>query len=164
MIWAKVVDNEIMQLHDEDPSGLWHPDALEHWQQVPDFAFIGWKFKNNNWISGAQWMEEFRAEHPLPPVGPPSAGIMNNVKDTDDTGVIELVAQLAGEYTSFEWNVNGTTYNTEIVSVTIDKVEGPIAIPVSLTVTGPGGTHTKTLEGDESVVIRPKTRALPPLR
>ena len=39
-IWAKIVDNEIMQTHDEDPSGLWHPDQIAqndlpgHWEEV----------------------------------------------------------------------------------------------------------------------------------
>ena len=75
MIWAKIVNNEIMQTHDEDPSGLWHPDQIAkndlpgYWEQVPDHVNVGWKFKNDEWISGGQWLEEHIAENPPPPPG-----------------------------------------------------------------------------------------------
>ena len=76
-MWAKIVNDEIMQLHDEDPSGLWHPDAIAkndlpgYWEQVPDHVHIGWKFRDNEWISGGQWGEEWAAANPPPPPGPP---------------------------------------------------------------------------------------------
>ena len=52
MMWAKIVENEIMQMYDEDPTSLWHPDAIAkndlpgHWDQVPDHVNVGWKMKN----------------------------------------------------------------------------------------------------------------------
>jgi len=77
--WAKMVDSdgdgnfEIYQLHDEDPSGLWHPDALEFWRQVPDeHAAIGSVFEESTqtWYTGAAWGLKKTAESPKPDVAP----------------------------------------------------------------------------------------------
>jgi hypothetical protein len=77
--WAKMVDSdgdgnfEIFQLHDEDPSGLWHPDALEFWRQVPDEnAAIGNVFEESTqtWYTGAEWFDKKAAlavPHDTPP-------------------------------------------------------------------------------------------------
>jgi hypothetical protein len=71
--WAKMVDSdgdgnfEIYQLHDEDPSGLWHPDALEFWREVPDeHAAIGNVFEESSqtWYTGAAWGLKKTAEGP----------------------------------------------------------------------------------------------------
>ena len=77
--WAKMVDSdgdgnfEIYQLHDEDPNGLWHPDALEFWRQVPDeHAAIGNVFEESSqtWYTGSAWGEKKTAEAPAPDTAP----------------------------------------------------------------------------------------------
>jgi hypothetical protein len=77
--WAKMVDSdgdgnfEIFQLHDENPSGLWHPDALEFWREVPDeHAAIGNVFEESSqtWYTGVAWGEKKTAESPRPDVAP----------------------------------------------------------------------------------------------
>ena len=77
--WAKMVDSdgdgnfEIYQLHDEDPSGLFHPDALEFWREVPDeHAAIGNVFEESSqtWYTGAAWGEKKTAEAAPEDVGP----------------------------------------------------------------------------------------------
>lgn len=153
-MWAKVVNNEIFQTWDEDPSGLWHPDQLQFWQEVPDHVAIGWKLKNGEWISGAQWLEEDLNENPLPPPGPPTAGIsVNPIEYLDKTEFI-FVAQCAGFVDSIEWNIQGQTYTDEKVTLTVNKIPfEEQTVAVSLTATGPGGTHTLTLEGETAVKV-----------
>jgi hypothetical protein len=152
-IWAKVVNDEIMQLHDEDPTGLWHPDAIEqndlpgYWTELPDYVHVGWKLKNDEWISGGQWMEEHAAENPTPPPGPPTAGISVIAQtETPETSAMTLKATAAGianEEDWCHWVVDGKEYTTEEVEITIDKIEGSAqTFKAILTVTGPGGTHT----------------------
>jgi hypothetical protein len=77
--WAKMVDSdgdgnfEIYQLHDEDPSGLWHPDSLEFWREVPDeHAAIGNVFEESSqtWYTGAAWGLKKTAESPKPDAAP----------------------------------------------------------------------------------------------
>jgi hypothetical protein len=77
--WAKMVDSdgdgnfEIYQLHDENPSGLWHPDALEFWREVPDeHAAIGNVFEESSqtWYTGVAWGEKKTAEAPSPDATP----------------------------------------------------------------------------------------------
>jgi hypothetical protein len=77
--WAKMVDSdgdgnfEIFQLYDENPSGLWHPDALEFWREVPDeHAAIGNVFEESSqtWYTGVAWGEKKTAESPRLDVTP----------------------------------------------------------------------------------------------
>jgi hypothetical protein len=77
--WAKMVDSdgdgnfEIYQLHEEDPSGLWHPDALEFWREVPDeHAAIGNVFEESSqtWYTGVAWGAKKTAEAPSPDATP----------------------------------------------------------------------------------------------
>lgn len=153
MIWAKVVNEEIIQTWDEDPSSLWHPDALVNWEQVPDDVNVGWKRKNGEWITGAQWLEEHQAENPPPPPGPPTAGIKKNLFEQKTKAILDVEAQPAGHCTSISWSINGQEYTDEKVTIEIPRTSEEQIIPVSLTVTGPGGTDTKVLEGDEEIKV-----------
>jgi len=124
MIWAKIVNNEIMQTHDENPAGLWHPDAIAkndipgYWEEIPDHVNVGWKFKNDEWISGGQWMEELAAENlPLLP-GPPTCCI--NYAPSDDpmseTFIINVDSCVSGVYDSWSITISDTVYSTTVTA------------------------------------------------
>lgn len=144
MIWAKVINDEIMQLHDEDPSGLWHPDLLDVWEQVPSECQIGWKRKNGKWISGEQWGIEWTAENPPPLPGPPSAFYsVSTVDQNHEEITVKYEAHPGGIWDSYSWVINGTEYGQEEeVTVTYMLQETKIAVEAVLTVIGPGGTVT----------------------
>lgn len=159
MVWAKVVDNEIMQLHDEDPAGHWHPDALEFWQEVPDNVHIGWKLKNGEWISGGQWLEEFMAENPPPPPGPPTPRLGFSLTENREAKTITVEFHAATTEVDGEFVVtvgDKTFENESIFTVTFDQTDAPQEIACSITATGPGGTATVTLEGDDALIIPEK--------
>lgn len=69
-LWAKMMDIdgdgnfEIVQTHDEDPAGLWHPDALVNWREVPSNLAIGSVLETttNVWWTGADWLEKTLAK------------------------------------------------------------------------------------------------------
>lgn len=159
MTWAKIVEGEVVQIFDGDPTGHWHPDALVLWEDVPNDIGIaeGWhKKEDGSWVSGEQWQIEFQAANPIPPAGPPQAIIQHGIFDKDDaTTVVKLVAIIGGEYDPEDpthiptWNINnGETVSNEFeVSVEYTKIDQIQKIPVSLTVVGSGG------ESDEPDVI-----------
>jgi hypothetical protein len=152
-MWAKVVNEEIFQTWDEDPTGLWHPDQLVNWEEVPDHVNIGWKRKNNEWISGGQWLEEDQVENPIPAPGPPTAGIsVNPVEYLDRTEFI-FDANHGGFVDSIEWNIQGQQYTEPRVTLTVNKTSVEQTITVSLTVTGPGGSDTLTLEDETALKV-----------
>jgi hypothetical protein len=169
MIWAKIVNNEIMQTHDEDPSGLWHPDQIAkndlpgYWEQVPDHVNVGWKFKNDEWISGGQWLEEHIAENPTPPPGPPFADWSNYVvKDNGNTVKLGFHATPNGIWDTYSWVINGEEYGQEeFVEIEFVKQATKVVISVVLTVTGPGGTVTS--EHKDPVEIQAKPLSLVPV-
>lgn len=139
-MWAKVVNDEIMQLHDEDPSGLWHPDALEFWKEVPDNVHIGWKFKNGEWISGGQWYEEWVAENPPPPPGPPSGTMLwEDTGSTFEEKKFKFTAVTAGHVDECKWAIDGQEYTGEEVEVSFVCGDSSKDVTVELTVVGPGG-------------------------
>ena len=144
MIWAKVINDEIMQMHDEDPSGLWHPDLLEFWEQVPAECNIGWKRKNGVWISGAQWLEEYAEENPPPPPGPPSSNYsIDTVNQNHEEITVRYTANPGGHWDSYSWVINGKEYGQEeVVEVTYELQPEKVAVEAVLTVVGPGGTVT----------------------
>ena len=152
-MWAKVVNDEIFQTWDTDPTGLWHPDQLVNWEEVPDHVNIGWKRKNNEWISGGQWLEEDQTENPIPAPGPPTAGIsVNPVEYLDRTEFI-FDANHAGFVDSIEWTIQGQKYTDDRVTLTVNKTSANQTIAVSLTVTGPGGSDTVTLENETALIV-----------
>ena len=166
-IWAKVVEGEIMQTHDCHPGELWHPDMIEqndlpgHWEEVPETVNIGWKFKNNEWISGGQWMEEYLEENPPAPPGPPTAAI-SIITQTETPGSSEFLFKataigIANETDWCHWVIDGEEYTTEEVTVTIDKIEARQTFTATLTVTGPGGDGTAT----ETYEVRESAPAIP---
>ena len=77
-LWAKMMDIdgdgnlEIVQTHDEDPAGLWHPDALVNWREVPAHLTVGAVLETttNEWWSGADWLEKTLA-NATDPEAPP---------------------------------------------------------------------------------------------
>lgn len=120
MIWAKIVNNEIMQTHDENPAGLWHPDAIAkndipgYWEEVPDHVNVGWKFKNDEWISGGQWMEKQAAETPILPPGKPTPR-MDFAPSNDpsiNTHIVRFDSNVSGIYDTWSITVGDTTYST----------------------------------------------------
>jgi len=152
-IWAKIVDNEIMQIHDEDPSGLWHPDALELWQEVPEHVHVGWKFKNEEWISGGQWLDEHIAANPPPPPGPPCGRIDYTISVNNETykATVLFDIQVGGIWTEFYVDIDGKRYENltenEYVDLELvfDQGDTPRQVPVIITTIGPGGTHVEDL-------------------
>lgn len=146
-MWAKIVDNQIMQLSDVDPAGLWHPDAIAqndipgYWDEVPEHVSIGWHFRDNEWISGGQWFEECEAaKDPVLP-GPPTANWRHDITDTLTSATVQFHADPAGIWDSYSWVINGEEYGQEeTVTVEFTKTSTISTIPVELSVTGPGGT------------------------
>jgi hypothetical protein len=156
MTWARVVENEIIEIFEEDPAKYFHPDVLHEWVDIPnEGVHVGWKFKNGQWISGGQWYDEFRAENPLPPEGPPTVQIEVNHKETRTHDQFEFNYMIGGVGEFVEWNINGVKYTDEKVTLELAKTSEPFQVPASVKVTGPGGTVTKTLEGDQAITVTP---------
>ena len=172
-IWAKIVDNEIMQTHDEDPSGLWHPDAIAkndlpgYWEEVPNYVNSGWKFKNGEWISGGQWLEEHIAENPPPPPGPPCGRIDYTIAVDNITYKAKVLfdIQIGGIWTEFYVDIDGKRYEnlTENdyvdLELVFDQGDAPRQVPVTITTIGPGGTHVEDLtdvEIERQLIIQEK--------
>jgi len=170
-IWAKVVDEEIMQIHDENPTGLWHPDALTQWEEVPAECHIGWKRKNGQWISGGQWYDEFREENPLPEPGPPTANFVYSQSDDVVKGVttITLKQNVGGwgfgketdgdpdEY--HEFHVDGEVYTDDEVTLTFNHGDAERIIDLEMHAYGPGGKNVVNAtesESHQTVVIPAK--------
>jgi len=159
-IWAKIVDNEIMQIHHEDPSGLWHPDMIEkneltgHWEEVPDFTNIGWKFKDGQWISGGQWLEEHMAANPIPDPGPPVGRIDHTVQTDNQTHIATVTfdVHVGGIYDTWYIEIDGKTYEEHGVEqklvLEFEMLDEAREIPVSIYTIGPGGTHEEHLHKD----------------
>lgn len=131
MIWAKIVNDEIMQTHDENPAGLWHPDAIAkndlpgYWDEVPDHVNVGWKFKNNEWISGGQWLEEHIAATPIVMHGPPQGRMDFAPSDNPelDTCFMEFDSSVSGVYDTWSITIGETTYSTTVTSTNSDTNE-----------------------------------------
>lgn len=131
MIWAKIVNDEIMQTHDENPAGLWHPDAIAkndlpgYWDEVPDHVNVGWKFKNNEWISGGQWLEEHIAATPTVAPGPPFCRV-NFAPNSDNASNIFTMAvdaTLGGIYDTWSITIGDTVYSTTVTAASSDTNE-----------------------------------------
>ena len=148
-MWAKIVNNQIMQLSDENPVGLWHPDAIEkndipgYWDEVPEYVNVGWYFRDNEWISGGQWFEECEAaREPVPP-GPPSASWRHDIEDTLTSATVEFHADPSGIWDSYSWVIDGKAYGQEeTVTVEFTKKSTITTVPVEFIVVGPGGSTT----------------------
>jgi hypothetical protein len=54
-----------------------------------------------------------------------------------------------------EWSINGVKYTDEKVTLELAKTSEPFQVPASVKVAGPGGTVTKTLEGDQAITVTP---------
>ena len=117
-----------------------------------EVVHIGWKLKNGTWISGGQWSTEHAAENPVPTEGPPSVNIDIDHKQTRTHDQITLTSRSSGTVTSVEWTIDGVKHTTEQVVLNLEKGQTDLELGVSLKVTGPGGSTTKTLEGDEAIV------------
>lgn len=132
-IWAKVVDNEIMQLHDEDPRDLWHPDFHEFWQEVPSNCHIGWKFRDGEWISGSQAHEEFMAANPMPDPGPPTLMVHVSEHEDRETKKVKAIFNVtpSGEFTSYSVTVAGQTFDdTPLFEMEFVQTDKDQVIPV----------------------------------
>ena len=116
-MWAKIVNDEVMQLSEDNPAGLWHPEAIEkndipgHWEEIPDHVHIGWKFRDAEWISGAQWHEEWVAANPPPPPGPPSAGINTKAVLTSTEITYTFISLAFGIFDSCKLELQNTFHS-----------------------------------------------------
>lgn len=131
MIWAKIVNDEIMQTHDENPAGLWHPDAIAkndipgYWDEVPDHVNVGWKFRNNEWISGGQWMDEYIASMPIPSPIPPFSRVDFTPNDDLQSNKFNIAvdSRVGGEYDTWSITVGNTVYSVNVTSANSDTNE-----------------------------------------
>ena len=94
-LWAKMIDTdgdgnlEAVQLHDEDPAGLWHPDFLDAWREVPPNTAIGSVLESSTgtWWTGADWLDKKLADADdadAPPLVTPSfKGAVTKIKIKD---------------------------------------------------------------------------------
>ena len=149
-----------MQTHHEDPSGLWHPDMIEknelngHWEELPGYVNVGWKFKNGAWISGGQWLEEHMAENPLPPPGPPIGRIDVTVQPDNQTHKAKVTfdVHVGGIYDTWYLEIDGVTYTEhgveEKLILEFDQGDEDREVPISIYTIGPGGTHEEHLHKD----------------
>ena len=149
MVWAKVVNDEIMQVHDEDPADLWHPEALEFWQEVPDECFIGWKFKNGKWISGAQWLDEDAIENPPVKPGPPgSTWDCELIRNSGNGLVYKLLAEPKGDHVeSFKWIIDGVEYTDEVLELEFEFKDQEYRPDIILEVVAGEYVVQSTIEG-----------------
>lgn len=174
-IWAKIVEEEIMQTHDENPAGLWHPDMIEqneiigHWEEVPDFCNVGYKRRDGEWIEGGQWYADWRAANPLPEPGPPTANFIYTQSDDvmKGTTTITLKQNVGGwgfgtetdgnlnEY--HEFIIEGETYTQDEVTLTFEHGEEERIIDIEMNAYGPGGKHTvnSTMSESHQTVVVP---------
>lgn len=154
MIWARIVENEIIEIQDIDPATLYHPDLLSEWKSVPDYCHVGWRYKNNKWISGSQWHDEFMAENPVPPPGPPHATYAKIEAVPYDTTVkYKLGIVPSGIFDSFEVEVNGNKTTEEILEFTVERKSEDYSIPVKIKVKGPGGEAVLEYTGEEGIFV-----------
>jgi hypothetical protein len=165
-IWARIVNNEIMEIWDPvdgDPRTHWHPDTHDTWQQVPAQCHVGWKFKNNNWISGSQWLDEFKAENPLPPPGPPTAYVNHSVviDNVANVAKVNIHGQPTGIFDRWHVVVDGKEYTSLPIDFVYALGDVETKIDFSMTVDGPGGTHVHIPEDDFELVLPPKW--IPPI-
>lgn len=131
MIWAKIVNDEIMQTHDENPAGLWHPDAIAkndlpgYWDEVPDHVNVGWKFKNNEWISGGQWLEEHIAATPIVPPGAPNCRTDFAPSNNPESNTFNMYvdSMIGGIYDTWSITIGDTVYSTTVTAASSDTNE-----------------------------------------
>jgi len=162
-MWAKIVNNEVMQLHDEDPTGLWHPDAIAknelegYWDNVPDEVHIGWKFRNDEWISGGQFYDEWVENNPPPEPGPPSAMWAHSTLESNDvSATVHFQASPAGIWDSYYWVIDGKEYGQEEnLEILFNFEKKSRDIPIKFTVVGPGGTVSNST-GVTTIPLRAK--------
>lgn len=169
-IWAKIVDDEIMQISEDDPHGLYHPDQIAknelagYWEQVPDTCHEGWKCKNGTWISGGQWHDEFMAEHPLPPPGPPTGTISHSMQIDDQRHVAVVIFECTscGHVDTWDAVIDGVTYTEPCFTVEFPQGDVARKIEMRLVTLGPGGEHIDMPgeEADRELVIPEKWEPL----
>lgn len=122
MTWAKIVDDEVIQIFDGDATKYWHPDALALWEDVPDNIGIaeGWHRKEDGtWVSAEAWQAEVLAaeEEVLP--GPPCVDIDVEIENHEDKLVCVCTYTATGIYDEDNsehigtWTYNGTETSTE---------------------------------------------------
>lgn len=140
-LWAKMVDTdgdgnlEVVQTHDEDPSGLWHPDFLSAWQEVPSTVSIGYVLEKDTgvWWSGSDWLERKIENSPAPldpdvvgDTGPIFKGAVTKVKivsqgDNYDVGYVMRNQYDVGNGTHLVLSATFDEYGEKLESVTIEN-------------------------------------------
>lgn len=171
-LWGRILDNHVVEVLDEGVSaiGLIHPDHIEkdndvpgHWEELPDGVNVGWWFKNNQWISGAQYWAEWDIEHPKPPPGPPTAHIIKNVlhKIEEHKTYVHIEANVGGwgfdpDQERHEWLIEGEVRTEEKIDLVYDHKDEPYNVDIQLTAYGPGGSHTHHVDDEEIITIPAK--------
>jgi hypothetical protein len=122
MTWAKIVDDEVIQIFDGDVKQHWHPDALALWEDVPNDIGIaeGWHRKEDgSWVSAETWQaEELAAQEEVLP-GPPSVSIDIQIVNHDDKLECICTYMPSGIWDEDDpthigtWTYNGTETSTE---------------------------------------------------
>jgi hypothetical protein len=167
MTWAKIVDDEVVQIFEGDPRNHWHPDALVYWEDVPDDIgiAIGWhRREDGTWADAETWQAEDPLLNMAVDPGPPSCNLMYTIDDdaVNNTVIITATAEIAGDYDednpehvpSWSWNDGDNTSNEWEVTITVTK--DPDAITqhtFSCSVVGTGGTS----ETEEVTVNIPRS-------
>jgi hypothetical protein len=174
-IWAKIVEEEIMQTHDEDPAGLWHPDMIAqndipgHWEEVPDFCNVGYKRKDGEWMEGGKWYEEWRAANPLPEPGPPTANFIYTQTDDVMKGTTTIIlkqnvggwgfgTETDGNLNEYhEFIIEDETYTQDEVTLTYEHGDTERIVDIEMNAYGPGGKNTvnSTLSESHQTVVIP---------
>lgn len=155
-IWAKIVNDEIMQIDDVDPALLYHPDQIAkndlpgYFEEVPNHVGVGWKFKNGKWISGGQWMEEFMQANPPPPPGPPTARIdfSMSIDDQKHVATVSFDCTASGHVDTWDAIVDGKIYKDPQFTVEFEQTDAPRPIEMRIVAVGPGGTYEE-IPGEE---------------
>jgi hypothetical protein len=112
--WARMIadDNgvfEVTQLHDEDPTGIWHPDELENWREVDDSVAHGDKLDaDGKWHKGGDW----------------TARQIEEASKLIDAGPLAPVRRPHGHVTKVELVNAGSNYETPAVRQQYNIGEG----------------------------------------
>jgi hypothetical protein len=115
MTWAKIVDEEVVQIFDGDVRQHWHVDALALWEDVPNDIGIaeGWHRKEDeSWVSAEVWQAEVAAAEEVVAPGPPCVAIDIDITNLDDKLVCVCTYVAAGVWDEDDATHIGTwTYN-----------------------------------------------------
>jgi len=71
-IWGRVIDNQVFQEIDIDPTTLFTPEECVFWQELPEGVTVGSIFFEDRWWTGAEYLDEMQKRNPPAPEEPPA--------------------------------------------------------------------------------------------